>query len=76
MKKRELFTFIEALLFIIGAVFLSVNIVNGKGVYFFAGIALALIAFAICIVSFIAGKRNKTADAEKAPAKQTKTKDK
>jgi hypothetical protein len=61
MKKKELWTFTEALLFIIGAVFLSFNIVSGAGVWFFIGLALALIAFIMWICSFIVEKRAQTA---------------
>jgi hypothetical protein len=61
MKKKELFTFTEALLFIIGAAFLSFNIVNGANVWFFIGLAFALIAFAMWICSFIVEKRTQTA---------------
>ncbi|MDR1917996.1 MAG: hypothetical protein LBQ05_03340 [Christensenellaceae bacterium] len=65
MKKRALFTFTESLLFIIGAVFLAFSIVNGANVWFYVGLAFALIAFAIWVTSLIVEKRTHPADVAK-----------
>jgi O-antigen/teichoic acid export membrane protein len=71
MKKRELLTFTESLLFIIGAMLLLFNIATGKGIWFFIGLALAAIAVAVWLISFIAEKRNKTPDAVTAAHDKT-----
>jgi len=58
-EKKQLLTFIEAFLFIIGGILLFLNIMNGKGVWFYIGIALALIAVIIWAYSFIIDQRKK-----------------
>jgi hypothetical protein len=62
MKKRELLTFTNAVLFIIGAVFLTFNIATGRGIMFYLGLTLALIAFAVWVFSLIVEKTNAKAD--------------
>jgi O-antigen/teichoic acid export membrane protein len=70
MEKRELLTFIEAVLFIIGAVLLVLNIATGRGVWFIIGLSLAAIAVVIWIVSSVIERRNKkTENTETAQGK-------
>lgn len=70
MKKRELLTFIEAVLFIIGAALLVFNIATGKEIWFIIGLSLAAIAVVIWIISFIIERR--TQKAESAETAQDK----
>jgi O-antigen/teichoic acid export membrane protein len=60
MQKRELFTIIEAVLFLIGAVFLVVNITADTLWTFIAGIVSAALSIGIWMFLFFWKRKKKT----------------